>query len=91
VFSAMLMFIVGLYLWTSHHDIDRYSRMRTCFAIGTIVLSVPLLCYEVAIATQGRPVVISGNCMLVELDPRLGFLDSEIDNWWKVLVGLNGL
>lgn len=64
---------------------------NAAFALNTIFLSSILLIYEAVIATKGRPVVVSGNCMLVELDPRLGFLDSEIDNWWKALVGMTGL
>jgi len=64
---------------------------KAVFAFHTIVISSILLIYEAVIATKGRPVVISGNCMLVELDPRLGFLDSEIDGWWKALVGMTGL
>lgn len=41
-------------------------------------LVFPVLVYEIVVATKGRPVVISGNCMLVELDPKWGFYDSEI-------------
>lgn len=57
----------------------------------TFLLSFPLLVYEVDVATRGRLVFMSGDCMLVELDPRLGFLVSEIDDWWKSLVGIAGL
>ena len=52
---------------------------------------IPVIVYEAVIANKGAPVVISGNCMLIELDPRFGFLDSEIEAWWKVLVGFGGL
>ena len=55
------------------------------------LILIPVMVYEIIIATKGSPVVISGNCMLVELDPKLGFLDSEISTFWKVLVGMTGL
>lgn len=54
------------------------------------LLFFPILVYEFVIAGKGRPVVISGNCMLVELDPKLGFLDAEIESWWKALSGITG-
>jgi hypothetical protein len=54
-------------------------------------LVFPVLVYEIVVATKGRPVVISGNCMLVELDPKWGFYDSEIETWWKVLTGITGM
>jgi hypothetical protein len=47
--------------------------------------------YEAAIATKGVPVIMAGNCMLVELNLRLGFLNSDIDGWWKTSVGIKGL
>jgi hypothetical protein len=56
-----------------------------------LLIYIPVLVYEIIIATKGRPVVITGNCMLVELDPKYGFLDSEIENWWKALVSISGL
>jgi len=52
---------------------------------------IPALVYTAIIASKGRPVVISGNCMLVELDPKWGFLDSEIGLYWKAFVGVTGL
>lgn len=55
------------------------------------LLYFPVLVFEFVIAGKGRPVVISGNCLLVELDPKLGFLDSKIEVWWKVLSGITGL
>jgi hypothetical protein len=54
-------------------------------------LYIPILTYEVIIARDGSPVAISGNFMLVELDPRYGFLDSEISTYWKTLTSLTGL
>ena len=65
--------------------------MQTYLPVATLAAGVPLAIYGGVIATRGVPVVISGDCMLVELSPRFGFLDSsEIDLWWRVLVGAVG-
>ena len=62
----------------------------SCTWICGIIALVEII-YLAIIASKGQPVVISGNCMLVELNPYLEFFDSEIENWWKVLVGLTGI
>lgn len=59
--------------------------------IFLLLIFVPVLIYQIIIAVKGTPVVISGNCMLVELNPKWGFLDSEIENWWKALVSIAGM
>jgi hypothetical protein len=41
-------------------------------------------------ARDGSSVAISGDCMLVEVDPRYGFLDSDISTYWKTLTSLTG-
>ena len=70
---------------------EEESRPFGCLvAMFLFLLYVPVLVYEIVIASLGRPVVISGNCMLVELDPKFGFLDFEIETWWKVLTGITG-
>ena len=84
---SAVVFIILLCAFKGKHS----EVQKVVFAPCTILISFPLLVYEAVIATKGRPVVMSGNCMLVELDPRLGFLDSQIDNWWKTLVGITGL
>jgi hypothetical protein len=84
---SAVVFIILLCAFKGKHS----EAQKVVFALCTILISFPLLVYEAVIATKGRPVVMSGNCMLVELDPRLGFLDSQIDNWWKALVGITGL
>lgn len=61
------------------------------FSFASLGMSFALFLYEVAVALRGIPVVLSGNCMLVELSPKLGFWDAPIDPWWKVLVQLVGL
>jgi len=86
-------FVVCVLIMTSHSDGGNtdVSKEIFIFTTATILISFPLLLFEIVIATRGRPVVISGNCMLVELDPKFGFWDSEIDNLWKGLVGAGGL
>jgi hypothetical protein len=64
--------------------------LRIGIMLLLILVDIPVLVYESVIATTGRPIVISGDCMLVELDPRLGFLDSSIEAWWKVLIIISG-
>jgi hypothetical protein len=60
------------------------SRQRTLQTITTsLLIWLPVLIYEIHVAVSGTPVVFSGNCMLVELNPKWGFLDSEIETYWK--------
>jgi hypothetical protein len=42
------------------------------------------------VAAKGTPMVVSGNCLLVELSPRKGFLDSEISTRWKAFASFMG-
>lgn len=60
------------------------------FAISLLFLYLPVITYEIVIAVLGTPVVVSGNCMLVELDPKWGFYDAQIESGWKVLTGIVG-
>jgi hypothetical protein len=69
----------------------RYRILNAVAGLGLLIIWIPIIVYESIIAVKGRPVVISGNCMLVELDPKWGFLNSEIVTWWKVIEGLTGL
>ncbi|KAK5654612.1 hypothetical protein OQA88_7242 [Cercophora sp. LCS_1] len=64
--------------------------MQAYLPVATLVTGVPLLLYGAILATRGVPVAVSGNCMLVELSPRFGFMDSEIDLWWRALAGAVG-
>ena len=68
-----------------------HKEIRGFVAGMLLLIHIPVLIYQSIIAVKGRPVVISGNCMLVELDPRWGFYDSQIENWWKVFVTITGL
>ena len=67
------------------------KEISTVTGLLFFFLYIPILTYEIIIARAGSPVAISGNCMLVELDPRYGFLDSEIASYWKTLTSLTGL
>jgi hypothetical protein len=42
------------------------------------------------VASRGTPMVVSGNCLLVELNPRRGFLDSSISTRWKSFASFMG-
>ncbi|KFX92844.1 hypothetical protein V490_05153 [Pseudogymnoascus sp. VKM F-3557] len=42
------------------------------------------------VATKGTPMVVSGNCLLVELNPNKGFLDSPISTRWKTFASFMG-
>lgn len=42
------------------------------------------------VATKGTPIVVSGNCLLVELNPSKGFLDSPVSTRWKVFAYFMG-
>jgi hypothetical protein len=48
------------------------------------------LIYTAVVASKGTPVVVSGDCMLVELNPRVGFLDSDISTRWKAFSSFMG-
>lgn len=71
--------------------VGSHKRLKGIAAAGMMFIYIPALVYEAIIATKGRPVVISGNCMLMELDPKWGFFDTEIKIWWKILMGFTGL
>jgi hypothetical protein len=67
------------------------GAMKFWYAVFVVVAYLPEIIYESIIAGKGTPAVISGNCMLVELDPRWGFLDLKIEKGWKALEVLTGL
>lgn len=48
------------------------------------------LIYTAVVASKGTPMVVSGNCLLVELSPRVGFLDSNISTRWKAFSSFMG-
>lgn len=101
--SWVTIFLITMGLSTATEDLESrpsesnefLTRSGDIFQFLTAgILSycyIPALVYTAVIASKGRPVVISGNCMLVELDPKWGFLDSEIALSWKAFVGITGL
>ncbi|KAK2761219.1 hypothetical protein FQN54_001741 [Arachnomyces sp. PD_36] len=48
------------------------------------------LSFNIVVATRGTAMVVSGDCLLVELSPRLGFLDSDASTPWKILTSFMG-
>ncbi|KAK4446667.1 hypothetical protein QBC34DRAFT_383018 [Podospora aff. communis PSN243] len=61
--------------------------MQLWLPVAGFVAGFPLLVYGTIVATRGTPVVVSGDCMLVEMSPRFGGLDwGEVELWWRVLV-----
>ncbi|KAF5349877.1 hypothetical protein D9757_013989 [Collybiopsis confluens] len=57
---------------------------------GISIVGLAELIYSSVMATRGMPLVVSGNCLLVQLNPRLGYLDSSISTTWKALSGFMG-
>lgn len=82
--------INGVWLMTISGNVDR-RELKLFAAAGMMFIFIPVIVYEGIIAVKGTPVVISGDCMLVELNPRWGFLDSELAVWWKIFVSISGL
>jgi hypothetical protein len=76
-----------------YHNPDGNVRggLKFAWAISVLVAYLPEIIYESIIAAKGTPVVISGDCMLVELNPRWGFFDLKIANGWKAIEALTGL
>jgi hypothetical protein len=72
-----------LFMFLSSSDPDSFNGMIALPALGELI-------YTAVIASKGTPMVVSGNCMLVELNPRKGFLDSSISTRWKVFASFMG-
>ncbi|KAF2191463.1 hypothetical protein K469DRAFT_720480 [Zopfia rhizophila CBS 207.26] len=60
------------------------------FTGGMACLALAELMYTAYVANAGTPMVVSGNCLLVELNPRKGFLDSSINTRWKAFSSFMG-
>lgn len=60
------------------------------FNVNLALLALAELIYTAVIANRGTPMVVSGNCLLVELNPRKGFLDSSISTRWKAFSSFMG-
>ncbi|KAF3938668.1 hypothetical protein ABW19_dt0206070 [Dactylella cylindrospora] len=46
--------------------------------------------FTIYVAMRGTPMVVSGNCLLVEQSPALGFLDSSVPGTWKRIGSIMG-
>ena len=89
LYSGIVINVVWLSTISSG-NVD-HREMKMFAAVGMMFIFIPVVVYEAIIAVKGTPVVISGDCMLVELNPRWGFLDSELEVWWKIFVSISGL
>jgi len=47
--------------------------------------------FKASNAGYGVPFWLSGNCALIELDPRDAYYNSDIDAYWKALMTILGL
>ena len=66
------------------------DRDRKSFAGELVIIALAELIMDAVVARSGTPIVVSGNCLLVELSPRLGFLDSGVSTGWKALSSFMG-
>ncbi|KAK4139601.1 uncharacterized protein C8A04DRAFT_32928 [Dichotomopilus funicola] len=72
-----------LFMVLSFGDPDGFNRLLALPALGELI-------YTAVLADKGTPVVVSGICMLVELNPSKGFLDSSINTRWKIFASFMG-
>jgi hypothetical protein len=72
-FSVVFCSFLFTVLWRSAgHNLEFHKIFKAAIAFYLLCVLLSVLAVEIVIATKGRHVVISGNCMLVELDPRFG-------------------
>lgn len=86
-----VLFLTSIVFMAKEYKQSVWRYWSIVFAYINIVIIIPVFFYEVYVAVAGTPVVISGDCMLVELNPNVGFMDSTIDPVWKYLVTVTGL
>jgi hypothetical protein len=67
-----------------------YAKAPGLFNGIMVMPALTELVIAIFVASQGTPIVVSGNCMLVELKPDQGFLDSDISTRWKVFASFMG-
>ncbi|CAH0018609.1 unnamed protein product [Clonostachys rhizophaga] len=67
-----------------------YAKAPGAFNGMMVMPALTELVIAIFVASQGTPMVVSGNCMLVELKPDQGFLDSDISTKWKVFASFMG-
>lgn len=66
-------------------DIARKDQVKVHHYNLIGYVSFALLVYVCYVGNAGTPLVVSGDCLLVEANPRYGFLDSTIGTTWKAL------
>ena len=88
--------IFSLLRWCPETSFGSRPGIKTKWLLWTYVVTlvvywsvITALCIN--LGRLGSPYVVSGNCILVELDPRLSFYDSIIPTYWKVLMAFFGL
>ena len=67
----------------SQHDRKSFPGLLIIIALAELIM-------DAVVAGSGTPIVVSGNCLLVELSPRLGFLDSGVSTGWEALSSFMG-
>jgi hypothetical protein len=83
IFQSVTFPVATLFAFLSIGDREQFdSRLA--------VLALTELIYTSVVANSGTPMVVSGNCLLVELNPRKGFLDSSINTRWKAFSSFMG-
>lgn len=71
VVQAVTFLVVMLFVVLNVGSPDGFNAFLAFPALAELV-------YTAVVASKGTPVVVSGDCLLVELNPRVGFLDSSI-------------
>lgn len=91
-FAYASMMAPGLIAIVMDVEVDGGNTSR--YMVSLFITCGPVvyeIIYMALIASKGTPVVISGNCMLVELSPRFGYFDSDVVFHWKLLMAITGL
>jgi len=95
VFQTVQFFLASLYMLAygnkyRKEPVDYIDKGKDRLNRELAVFILVELIYSCVVATRGRPMIVSGNCLLVELDPRLGFYDSVIPADWKAITSFMG-
>ena len=83
IVQSVTFSVATLFMLISVGDPDGFNGCLAMLALAELI-------YTAVIANRGTPIIVSGNCLLVELDPRKGFLDSSISTRWKAFSSFMG-
>ena len=83
IVQSVTFSVATLFLLLSVGQPDQFNAALAMPALGELI-------YTAVVASRGTPMVVSGNCLLVELNPRKGFLDSLISTRWKAFSSFMG-